>query len=125
MTKETATTFPGSLGAAVAEMGTRAQIRDLYDDYGSRVYDDSTQVEISELRALRRLVRKYPGPILELAAGSGRLTVPMLGMEREVTALELSPSMIDRLHENVDSLPPEARRLLRVHQEDMREFELG
>ncbi|NHA00724.1 hypothetical protein G5V59_13825 [Nocardioides sp. W3-2-3] len=38
--------------------------------------------------SLVRLVRATAGPILELAAGSGRLTLPLLGMRRPLTAVE-------------------------------------
>jgi methylation protein MtfA len=100
-------------------------VYDLYDERGGRVYDDSTHVHPSEIRALRRAVRRHAGPVLELAAGSGRLTVPLLAMERDVTALELNDSMIALLHENVAGLPDRVRERLTVHRGDMTDFELG
>jgi SAM-dependent methyltransferase len=120
----TGTTLPGSLGAAVAALGERASIRDLYDRHGARVYDDSTHLFPEEIRALRRVLRTQRGAVLELAAGSGRLTVPLLTMGRQTTAIELSGGMIEVLHENVGQLPEAARRLLTVHQGDMTSFEL-
>jgi methylation protein MtfA len=119
-----ATALPGSLGAAVAGLGERARVHDLYDAYGARIYDDSTHLEAGEIRAMRRVLRQHEGPVLELAAGSGRLTVPLLTMGRRVTALELETSMIDVLHEHVGALPESAQHLLTVHQGDMTDFDL-
>lgn len=117
--------LPGSLGEAVADMGDRVRVHDLYDEHGAPAYDDSTHLHPSEIRVLRRVLRAHPGPVLELAAGSGRLTLPLLSMERDVTALELTGSMIELLHENVLALPEPAQRRLTVHQGDMTDFELG
>lgn len=74
---------------------------------------------------MRRVLRRHPGPVIELAAGSGRLTVPLLRMGREVTALELDPSMIEILVENVQLLPEHVQRLLTVHEGDMTDFQLA
>lgn len=117
--------LPGSLGQAAAEMGEQARLHGLYDEFGARIYDDSTHLEASEIRAMRRVLRRHPGPVIELAAGSGRLTVPLLRMGREVTALELDPSMIEILVENVRLLPEPVQRLLTVHEGDMTDFQLA
>lgn len=117
--------LPGSLGQAAAEMGEQARLHGLYDEFGARIYDDSTHLEASEIRAMRRVLRRHPGPVIELAAGSGRLTVPLLRMGREVTALELDPSMIEILVENVQLLPEHVQRLLTVHEGDMTDFQLA
>ncbi|WP_213456291.1 daptide-type RiPP biosynthesis methyltransferase [Rhizomonospora bruguierae] len=117
-------TLPGSLGAVVAALGERAVIHHLYGERGARVYHDSTHLDASEIRVMRRVLRRHDGPVLELAAGSGRLTVPLLRMGREVTAIELNPSMIDLLHEHVGDLPEQLRRRLTVHCGDMSDFDL-
>lgn len=116
--------LPGSLGRAAADMGEQARLHGLYDECGARIYDDSTNLEATEIRAMRGVLRRHPGPVLELAAGSGRLTVPLLRMGRQVTALELDPNMIEILRENVDLLAEPLQQLLTVHQGDMTDFEL-
>lgn len=117
--------LPGSLGAAAADMGKQARLHGLYDEFGARIYDDSTHVEATEIRAMRDVLRRHPGAVLELAAGSGRLTVPLLRMGRAVTGLELDPSMIEILWENVGLLPMQLQQLLTVQQGDMTDFELA
>lgn len=114
----------GSLVEVVAALGDRADLGDLYDQQGARAYDDSAQIDGNEIRALRRALRRSAGPVLELAAGSGRLTLPLLRMGRHVTALELSASMVGRLEENAIGWPPDTRARLEVHQADMTDFDL-
>ena len=36
--------LPGSLGQAAAEMGEQARLHGLYDEFGARIYDDSTHL---------------------------------------------------------------------------------
>lgn len=118
------TTYRGSLGAALAELGQRAEVHDLYDQCGARIYDDSTDLEAGEIRVLRRVLRRHAGAVLELAAGSGRLTLPLLSTGRPVVALELSSSMIDVLLERAAECPQPVRDLLTTNQADMRDFRL-
>lgn len=115
----------GSLRAAVEELGARARLHDLYDPVGARIYDDTVASDPSEIRELSRLVRATSGPVLELAAGSGRLTLPLLRSGREVTALELSGTMVEFLRERVAALPEPQSSRLRILHGDMSDFDLG
>lgn len=114
----------GDLRAVVEELGVRARVHDLYDPVGARMYDDTVTSDPSEIRELSRLLRATSGPVLELAAGSGRLTLPLLRTGREVTALELSATMVELLRRRVDDLPERQRSRLRVVREDMSDFHL-
>ncbi len=42
------------------------------------------------------------GPVLEFAIGTGRVAVPLVGRGLEVSGIELSPAMVDRLRTKVD-----------------------
>lgn len=48
----------------------------------------------SEVALMAGFLKKFPGPALELGAGSGRLLIPLLEMGFAVEGLELSPDMI-------------------------------
>ena len=48
----------------------------------------------SEVRLMAEFLKKFPGPALEIGAGSGRLMFPLLQMGWEVEGLELSPDML-------------------------------
>ncbi|HEU5314544.1 MAG TPA: class I SAM-dependent methyltransferase, partial [Chloroflexota bacterium] len=64
------------------------------------------------------------GPILELAAGSGRVAIGLARKGHHVTGLELSPGMIERAEARAAHLPPEVRARLRWVQGDMTRFAL-
>lgn len=49
----------------------------------------------SEVRLMERFLKKFPGPALEIGAGSGRLMFPLVRKGLEVEGLELSRDMLD------------------------------
>ncbi|GAA4025064.1 hypothetical protein GCM10023063_01670 [Arthrobacter methylotrophus] len=72
---------------------------DLYGIEGSRLYDKITAADLSELPEILGAARKTTGPILELAAGSGRITRALLALGRPLTAVDSSPEMLQMLRE--------------------------
>ncbi|MFG2311995.1 daptide-type RiPP biosynthesis methyltransferase [Streptomyces sp. NPDC048566] len=121
----TAAEVPGRAGDLLASLGERAVLCDLYDAVGAPVYHDLAGTGTHEVRELLALVRPAPGPVLDLAAGSGRLTLPLLALGREVTALELSPHMLELLDARLAALPPAARERCSPVRADMSRFDLG
>lgn len=117
--------IPGRAGARLAELGDRAVCWDLYDEVGSSVYHDLAGQDTHEIRELLTLVRTVPGPVLDLAAGSGRLTMPLLASGRDVTALELSGSMLKLLSARLAEAPEALRNRCTTVQADMSDFALG
>jgi SAM-dependent methyltransferase len=65
------------------------------------------------------------GPVLELGAGTGRITVPIAERGIRVAALDLDNGMLAKLRQKVAALPDGARQRVSVHQGDMRSFALG
>ena len=63
---------PGRAGQLVAELGDCARLCDLYGPHGAPIYHDMSLRDTGEVRHLVGLVRPHPGPVLDLAAGSGR-----------------------------------------------------
>jgi SAM-dependent methyltransferase len=74
---------------------------DLYSVSGSRLYDQITENDLTELPEIQAAARKTTGPILELAAGSGRITRALLPLGRPVTAVDSSPEMLEMLRVKV------------------------
>ncbi|MFE7898308.1 daptide-type RiPP biosynthesis methyltransferase [Streptomyces sp. NPDC057424] len=106
----TAPALPAALaGSAAAEavgaLPADTVVCDMYDSEGASVYHDFTLGDASEVRDVLREVRATDGPVLELAAGSGRLTLPLLSLRRDVTAVDLSPAMLALLRERLTTLP--------------------
>lgn len=114
----------GSLVGALAELGDRARLHEQFGPEGARLYDDCYGLDPNEITALRSAFRRAPGPVLELAAGNGRLTLPLLQMGREVTALDLSEGMLAILRQRVEPLRPEMRARLHIHHGDMTAIDL-
>ena len=97
----------------------RVRIEPLYGPEGSTVYALVTRDDRTEVREIVAAARRASGPILELAAGAGRLTLPLLALGRRVTAVDSSPTMLDLLERSVGTRP--AGRLTAV-QADMTEI---
>ncbi|WP_116246386.1 daptide-type RiPP biosynthesis methyltransferase [Nocardiopsis sp. FIRDI 009] len=116
---------PGTAGRLVASLGERARLEDMYGPEGAHVYHDLSADDLLEVRALVRLIRGRPGPVLDLAAGSGRITLPILATGTEVTALDLSQDMLDLLAERLAKAPGRLRERCRVVRGDMGDFHLG
>lgn len=110
-----------SVAALLAVLEPGAPVGDLYGPQGSDVYDAMTLEDGSEVREVLRAARRTSGDILELASGSGRLTVPLARLGREVVALDSSPRMRELLVARARSARAESIRPVLA---DMSAFEL-
>lgn len=90
-------TLTSSIRDRLARDGIRPRIADLYSAAGARFYEDMVGGDRSEVREFLALARPVRGPILDLAAGGGRITLPLLSIGKSVTALDLADDMLDRL----------------------------
>lgn len=89
------------------------RLEPLYGPAGSAVYAGLTADDRTEIREITAAARRAPGRILELAAGAGRLTLPLLALGRQVTAVDSSAGMLALLRDRVPS--HWADRLASVH----------
>ncbi|MFJ4873982.1 daptide-type RiPP biosynthesis methyltransferase [Streptomyces sp. NPDC088745] len=109
----------------VAGLGDRVRLCGLYDALGAPLYQDLATYDDPETRALLSAVRTAPGAVLDLAAGAGRFTLPLLAAGREVTALDLSADMLALLHAELGKAPATMRDRCTVVRADMSAFDLG
>ena len=65
----------------------------------ARLYDLDVGEDPGDLDLYRALADRADGPILELAAGTGRLAVPLAAAGHEVTAVDRDPAMLARARE--------------------------
>ena len=65
----------------------------------ARLYDLDVGEEPGDLDLYLALADRADGPILELAAGSGRLAVPLAAAGHQVTAIDIDPAMLARARE--------------------------
>ncbi|WP_151775742.1 daptide-type RiPP biosynthesis methyltransferase [Streptomyces abyssomicinicus] len=117
---------PQTLAARrIAELGPRARLCGLYDALGAPLYQDLTTYDDYETRAVLAGIRSTRGPVLDLAAGAGRFSLPLLAVGREVTALDLSADMLALLRTELEKVPARMRERCTVVQADMSAFDLG
>ncbi len=75
----------------------------------------------SEVRLMAEFLSKYPGPALEIGAGSGRLMFPLVQMGLDVEGLEVSRDMLDLGERRAEHLGIRAR----VYEGDMSSWNPG
>lgn len=94
------------------------KMRNLYDD--ARQYD-ALFPGPNDLPFYQRQIAACGGPVLELACGTGRLTVPLAGAGADITGIDRSPSMLEGARNRA------ARERVEVsfQQGDMRDYVLG
>ena len=74
---------------------------DLYSGRGAELYDLATRYDSSEVRELLTLIRGSNATVLELAAGSGRLTLPLSRVARRVIAVDRSAELVALLRDRL------------------------
>ncbi|MEZ4361871.1 MAG: class I SAM-dependent methyltransferase [Kofleriaceae bacterium] len=103
-------------------------------DAGSRehyldadLYDYEYRRRRSDLAFYRALaMRVAPGrPILDLGAGTGRLTLPLARDGHRVVALDQAPAMLARLRARLALAPPAVTARVEARAGDLRAFRLG
>lgn len=68
--------------------------------------------------------KKVKGPILELACGTGRVTIPLAEAGHEIWGLELSDSMLEVLNKKIKDLPTPAKGKIHLVKGDMSNFKI-
>jgi len=72
----------------------------------------------------RRKAREAGGPVLELGAGTGRISLPLAQDGVVVHALDADARMLGALRSKMAGEPPDVRDRITVVEADMRSFEL-
>lgn len=70
------------------------------------------------------LARRSGGRVLELACGTGRVSIPLVNAGFEVWALDLSPPMLTELERKAANLPDDVRGRLHIVHGNMAAFDL-
>jgi SAM-dependent methyltransferase len=91
---------------------------DLYWD--GRHYDLQTRDFVEDIAFYEHRIGRFGQPVLELACGTGRITIPLAEKGIEITGVDLSDPMLARAQEKAASKGIE----IDWHQEDCRTFRL-
>jgi len=80
----------------------------------ARLYDLDLQEDPGDLDLYRALAERADGPVVELAAGTGRLAVPLAAAGHAVTAVDMDEAMLDRARDRAmdAGLPADAVRCI-------------
>ncbi|HSR96690.1 MAG TPA: methyltransferase domain-containing protein, partial [Kofleriaceae bacterium] len=111
------TPLPDDLVEDLIDAGSREHYMDaaLYDyEYRRRRADVTFYRELARRRGADR--------ILELGAGSGRVTVPLARDGHYIVAVDRSPAMLARLRDRVARLPPAVSARIAPTAGDLRTF---
>lgn len=68
----------------------------------ARLYDLDLAEDPGDLELYLALAARTGGPIVELAAGSGRVAVPLAAAGHHVVGIDIDPAMLDRAHRRAD-----------------------
>ncbi|MBO3663644.1 aminotransferase class III-fold pyridoxal phosphate-dependent enzyme [Microbacterium sp. NEAU-LLB] len=82
-------------------MPSTSTVHSMYAARGAELYDRIVADDTSEVREIIRTIARGSDRVLELASGSGRLTVPLLRVARDVTAVDISPDLTAMLRARV------------------------
>ena len=113
--------LPSDLVDDLVDAGSREHYADaaLYDhEYRRRRADVAFYTELARQRL------GGAGRILELGAGTGRLTIALARAGYDVVALDAAPTMLARLRARVDALPKAAARRVTIVRGDLRAIDV-
>jgi SAM-dependent methyltransferase len=93
--------------------------------YKPEVYDAVTPASfLGDLAWYRGKAKESGGPVLELGAGTGRISLAIARDGVAIHALDASPEMLDGLRKKLAGEPQEVQDRVRVVHADMRSFDL-
>ena len=85
----------------------------------------SAKQDLVDLPFYLELAGQSPGPILEIACGTGRVLLPLARKGIEVHGVDNSLPMLTILKANLADEPHDVRQRVTLHEGDMRDFRLG
>jgi SAM-dependent methyltransferase len=90
----------------------------------ARLYDVDLVDDPGDLDLYLALAARAGGPVLELAAGTGRLAVPLATAGHQVTAVDFDSAMLARLRHRIAAAGPATSKRLTVVEADLLELRL-
>lgn len=92
-----------------------------YDPY-SEYYDLLYSSEQADVAFYIEMARQTGGPVCELACGTGRIVLPLAREGFEVTGIDISQAMLDRLQAKLEREPRKVQSRVALKCADMRDY---
>ncbi|UCC69228.1 MAG: methyltransferase domain-containing protein [Armatimonadota bacterium] len=104
----------------------KADLNRYEDPWTAEVYDFEHEgnARTADVPLWLALAEEAGGPVLELACGTARVTIPLARPGREVTGLDMSPNMLAIARRKLDQEGRDVRARIRLVEGDMRDFSL-
>lgn len=90
----------------------------LYSD--GAYYDHIYRRRRDDVRFYVEMARRHGGPVLELGAGTGRVTLALARAGFDAIGVDSHPAMLERARAEADKLPTSARARVRFRKGDLR-----
>jgi SAM-dependent methyltransferase len=90
----------------------------------ARLYDLDLLEDPGDVELYLVLAARTGGPILELAAGTGRIAVPLAAAGHDVTAVDLDPAMLERAYARAAAVGGRGMGRLELVEADLLELDL-
>jgi SAM-dependent methyltransferase len=94
------------------------EIGELYDHVGAYVHRKDVDFWIDEARNAK-------GRVLEVGCGTGRVLLPVARAGIEISGLDRAHAMLEKCRGNLEREAEDVRARVRLHEADMRDFDLG
>jgi SAM-dependent methyltransferase len=96
-----------------------------HEEHFARFYDWSCGSRDADIPFYIDFVREHGSPVLEVACGTGRVTIPLARAGFRTVGLDHSEPMLRRARAKIEREPVAVRKRMTLHHADMRRFELG
>lgn len=94
-------------------------------DFHAGCYDAVYEWQRSDIAFYVAEAQRAGSPVLELACGTGRVTIPVAQASIDVVGIDSSPAMLDRFRERLADVDADVQERITLVEADMRDFELG
>lgn len=98
---------------------------DLYESELANIYDLLGKDTNYDFEIYNKHAMLMGGEVLELACGSGRVTIELASKGHKVTGIDLSEDMMNLMKPKLSNIRPRQRKNIEVFKADMTEFELN
>ena len=96
----------------------------LFYDF-ARFYDWTYEGHVEDIPFYIHLAKTYGSPILELACGTGRITIPIAKKGVTITGMDISPEMLQIAKTKLEKEPKDVQNRIQLLQKDMSNFKLN